>query len=77
MSEPQQEKGTVYVVLRRAIDREVTPTTFSVVDQPFAVSAREAVKAVAKEDGTYVAIPARSWKLTKVTVEPKQTVKLG
>jgi hypothetical protein len=79
MSEPPYEqpktveKGTKYVVLAE------TEGDWTVINDGIAAtSATAAIKAViGTTGGTLVAVPARSWKPVKVTVETKQTVKLG
>ena len=40
-------------------------------------SSDEAIKQTAKTNGTYVAVPARSFKPVKVTVHTETTVRLG
>jgi hypothetical protein len=77
MNEPQQqtnEKGTKYIVLQGSEDG----TTWALAGASKG-SADKAIKAAAHADGngTYVAIPARSWKPVKVTVSTETVVKLG
>jgi hypothetical protein len=66
-------KGTTYVVL------EAVEDSYSRIGNYTATSATAAIRKVAEEagPGTYVAIPERSFAPTKVTVETKQTVKVG
>ena len=50
--------------------------------EPFAAnvtarSAAEAIRQVTKEAGTYVAVPAKSFKPVKVTVHTETTIRLG
>jgi hypothetical protein len=87
------DKGTRYVILAEVpATRASTTTTTDVTDfggqkwQKAAVvaasSANAAIRKHAegapdKTSGTFVAIPERSWQPTKVTVETRQTVKLG
>jgi hypothetical protein len=77
MNDTPQEKGTTYIVLKWESESVVEAVTYTAVDEATATSANDAIRQVAQHTGPYVAIPARSWKPTKVTVETKQTVRLG
>jgi uncharacterized protein (DUF2384 family) len=70
-------KGTKYVVLLEHAE----PGGWEVINDGIAAaSATAAIKAVIGPTDSakrYVAVPERSWKPVKVTVETKQTVKLG
>jgi hypothetical protein len=64
------EKGTQYVILHS------DGAGWKEYDQhPTATSAEAAIRLY--PTGRLVAVPLRSWKPVKVTVETKQTVKLG
>jgi hypothetical protein len=67
-------KATKYVILE-----ELPDGRYASVETVTATSATAAIRKAAENAGagTYVAIPERSFTPTKVTVETKQTVKLG
>jgi cell division septation protein DedD len=74
------ERGTSYVILEERVQRDGPGgTTYEPVETVTATSAVAAIRKAAENAGagTYVAIPERSFTPTKVTVETKQTVRLG
>jgi hypothetical protein len=75
------EKGTTYVVLRKIGSEEQAQPQWMEYGRAHAASSTAAIRECAGIDdqgaAEYVAVPARSWKPVKVTVETKQTVKLG
>lgn len=64
---------TAYVVLIGNVEDE----SLSILASTSAVSADAAVRNVAAADGTYFAIPERSFKPVKVKVETKRVVTLA
>lgn len=72
---------TRYVVLRASVDREnvASPKHWELLDAIDASSAEAAIRVFAEEngDGTYVAVPERSWTQRAVKVETKTRVVLG
>ena len=78
---PKTKQTTEYVVLR---DKATPPTSnggeaeLTVIKTVRANSANDAIRQVAgKNEGTYRAIPARSFKPVKVTVHTETTIRLG
>jgi hypothetical protein len=76
------EKGTTtYVILRKIGSEEQAQPQWMEYGRAKAASSTAAIRECAGIDdqgaAEYVAVPARSWKPVKVTVETKQTVKLG
>jgi hypothetical protein len=71
------EKGTQYVILHsdgagwKEYDQHPTATSAEAAIRLYITKLAEA------PTGRLVAVPLRSWKPVKVTVETKQTVKLG
>jgi hypothetical protein len=78
---PKTKQTTEYVVLR---DKATPPTSnggdaeLTVIQTVRAKSAHDAIRQVAgKNEGTYRAIPARSFAPVKVTVHTETTIRLG
>lgn len=63
--------GTEYLILGQNPDG----TWVSAAAPVTAASANAAIRATVGQDGTYVALPSRSWKPLVVTFENKPTVK--
>lgn len=82
---PKTKQTTEYVVLRENTSEPNSANsldgTHSLVKTVTATSANEAIKqavdGASKKEGTYRAIPARSWKPVKVTVHTETTIRLG
>lgn len=68
---------TAYLVLEHRHDSEGKSEGWWFIGNVDASGARAAVKATVKEPGEYAAIPARSWKPTKVTIDTNPTVKFA
>jgi hypothetical protein len=66
---------TKYVVLRAIVETDGR-SDWATVGTVDASSSDDAIKQKA-EEGTYVAVPARSWKPRKVAVETKPRVRLS
>lgn len=80
-AEKKAAKLTEYTVLRLvARDSEECPSTWGIVNSVLVASATTAIRAVvaslepAKQAGTFVAVPNRSWQ--PVTVNPQTTIRL-
>lgn len=77
-SDKPKRDGTEYVVLELKEDAD---EAWSVIDSVRAGSAQAAISAILpgftpNKGGTYVAVPVRSWKPVKVSVETVSRVKL-
>jgi hypothetical protein len=68
-----EAKRTEYVVLKHGVD----VTSWSKVDVVQATSAKAAIQAAFKGDGTYVAVPVRSWKPEKVEEKSRAFLAFG
>lgn len=86
-AEKKAATPTSYLVLRKAVNTDLPPDpkahlpmSWATVNEVSATSATAAIRAVvakiAEKDqaGTFVAVPARSWK--PVTVNPQTTIRL-
>jgi hypothetical protein len=68
---------TTYTVLQRVSDTESPVAAWRVVSNDVqAPSAEFAIRSTIDDAGTYVAVPARSWKPVTVTTETKTVLKL-
>jgi alpha-tubulin suppressor-like RCC1 family protein len=67
---------TAYHVLRE-VDVDGVPMYQQTAASVEGHSSADALKQTVKETGTYVAVPARSFTPTKVTLETQTVVKLG
>lgn len=72
MTQEATSKGTRYVVLR-----ETDAGLWENVGATVATSSDAALRITAKETGSYVAVPARSFTQTQVTVESVTRLKLS
>jgi hypothetical protein len=75
-SNPATSKGTKYVVLRETSAAGAV-ANYEPVDVVEAASDKAALRKAVTETGTYVAIPARSFKPTPVTISTEPIVKVG
>jgi len=67
--------GSLYHVLKQKVGDGETYEPFAA--NVTARSATEAIRQVTTEAGTYVAIPAKSFRPVKVTVHTETTIRLG
>jgi len=71
---------TRYIILRKAeggADKVGIESSWDIIDYADASSANAAIRSAIKTTGHYLAVPARSWKPVKVTVEQQTVVKVG
>jgi hypothetical protein len=68
---------TAYHIFRQVPNDQVATSYEPVEPNVEASSAAEAIRLTVKTAGTFVAVPARSWKPVKVTVEQTTVVKVG
>jgi hypothetical protein len=74
---PKKKPATRYVILEVNTGEGGKIDNLKHVDDVEAASATSAIRGSIKTPGIYIAIPERSFRPVKVTVETKQTVKLG
>ena len=76
-STPQKNTGTLYYVLAVKVADDGSLEHYEPLGTARATSDKAAIRQVAMESGTYLAIPKRSFKPVGVTISQQTVVKLG